>query len=114
MKFSPLPGGHASLITLPSEMVMAQTPTHRTALLKHMDAGATSLVLDLTQVRYMDSSGLSVLVSVYKRAKELSGDVVLLGPTDGVRALIELTRLHQIFDIYEDRQAAIRYVSTEH
>ncbi|MBT1442983.1 STAS domain-containing protein [Shewanella sp. JM162201] len=111
MKFHPLPKSHASLITLPNEMVMAQTPTHRAALLKHMESGATSLVLDLTDVRYMDSSGLSVLVSVYKRSRELCGEVVLVSPSDGVRALIELTRLHQIFDIYEDRQAAIRYIT---
>ncbi|MCL1139541.1 STAS domain-containing protein [Shewanella pneumatophori] len=113
MTFSQLPQYNACKVTLPLEVVMTQTPTLRAAILQKINAGMTQLVIDLHQVEYIDSSGLSVLISALKRIEQLDGDIVLLSPTAGVRSLIELTRLHQIFAIYEDEAAAIEYICNE-
>lgn len=95
------------VIRLPSEVLMSHTPTYRAALLRHMDDGVEHMIIDLSGVRYMDSSGLSILVSLHKKARERGGRVVLVAPTEGVRALIELTGLNQLFEIYADEKAAI-------
>ncbi|MEZ9198454.1 STAS domain-containing protein [Shewanella sp. 10N.286.54.B9] len=113
MKFSQLAQNNACKITMPVEMVMTQTPTLRAAILQQIDMGMTQLVIDLHQVHYIDSSGLSVLISALKKVEEHDGEIVLLSPTSGVRALIELTRLHQVFAIYEDEAAAIDYICNE-
>jgi len=110
MKFSPLALDNACLITLPKEMVMSQTPTLRAAITRQIEAGSNKLVLDLHQVEYIDSSGLSILVSALKLTQKKAGEIILLSPSAGVRALIELTRLHQIFTIYEDEAAAIEHI----
>ncbi|MCL1057907.1 STAS domain-containing protein [Shewanella gelidimarina] len=113
MKFSPLAQNNACKITLPVEMVMTQTPTLRAAILQKINSGMIQLVIDLNQVQYIDSSGLSVLISALKKVEEQGGEIVLLSPTAGVRALIELTRLHHVFSIYEDETAAIDYICNE-
>ncbi|MFB2802221.1 STAS domain-containing protein [Shewanella seohaensis] len=111
MKFFPLEKYNASLVIFPSEMMMANTPTHRAALLRHMEQNTNRLIINLEQVKYIDSSGLSVLISALKRAQQQDGEILLLSPSAHVRALIELTRLHQIFSIYEDQDAAIAHFS---
>ncbi|WP_076411088.1 STAS domain-containing protein [Shewanella sp. UCD-KL12] len=110
MKFSPLTLDNACLVTLPKEMVMAQTPTLRAAISRQIESGSNKLVMDLHQVEFIDSSGLSVLVSAHKLTQKRSGEVILLSPSAGVRSLIELTRLHQVFIIFEDEDAAIEHI----
>ncbi|QYJ98979.1 STAS domain-containing protein [Shewanella alkalitolerans] len=110
MKFIPLAHHNAAMVVLPSQVIMSQTATLRMAIIRQLESGSHRLVMDLSQVEYIDSSGLSILISVLKKAKQLGGDVVLLSPTPGVRALIELTRLHQIFTLFENREAACEYI----
>jgi anti-sigma B factor antagonist len=105
--------GTVELVTLPQRLVMANAQELRTAIRALVERGRTRLILDLHGVEFVDSSGLSVLVSTLKAVRPRQGVVVLLSPTDGVRSLIELTRLHQIFEIYEDREAAIGELGEE-
>ncbi|GGI71093.1 anti-sigma factor antagonist [Shewanella hanedai] len=110
MKFSQLALSNACLVTLPKEMMITQTPTLRAAITHQIETGCNKLVLDLHQVEYIDSSGLSVLVSALKLTQKKAGEIILLSPSAGVRALIELTRLHHVFAIYEDKDAAIAHI----
>ena len=103
--------GSVDLITLPRRLVMANAAAARRAIRSLVESGRTRLVLDLQPVDFVDSSGLSVLVSALKAVQASNGEVVLLNPSDGVRSLIELTRLHQVFEVYEDRAAAIERLS---
>jgi len=99
--------GQASVVSLPAQLVMAVAPTVRSALAQLVDDGKANLVLDMRNIDYVDSSGLSVLISILKAAQLRGGEVVLLDPGPDVRALIELTRLHQVFEIYTDEAAAV-------
>ncbi|MGB5442000.1 MAG: STAS domain-containing protein [Gammaproteobacteria bacterium] len=99
------------LVSLPPRLVMANAAETRGEIKSLVEAGRTRLVLDLQSVEFVDSSGLSVLVSTLKAVHAANGEVVLLSPSDGVRMLIELTRLHQVFEIFEDRRAAIQRLS---
>lgn len=72
-----------------------------------VDSGRNQVVVDLTGVKFIDSSGLSALVTGFKAARAVGGDVALCGLTAPVRSIIELTRLHRIMDIYDDVDAAV-------
>ena len=100
--------GNVDIVDLPKQLVMANSHETREALLHIIDEGHHRLALNLKGINFIDSSGLSVLVSTMKAAHAEDGAVVLLSPTNDVRSLIELTRLHQIFDIYEDRDEAVK------
>lgn len=100
--------GSVVLIELPTRLVMANAAATRKSLLELIEQGNRYLVFDLKKVEFIDSSGLSVLVTALKAAQTDSGEVLLLNPNDGVRSLIELTRLQQVFEIFEDREAAMQ------
>lgn len=99
--------GNVDVVKLPQRLVMANAPAVRKELLEMIANDHHHLVLDLGDVSFVDSSGLSVLVSALKAADRVSGSVVLLNLTDDVRALVELTRMHEVFQIFADQQAAI-------
>jgi anti-sigma B factor antagonist len=105
--------GDIDVVTLPERLVMANAPEIRKQLQQRVNAGRKLLILDLGEASFVDSSGLSVLVSALKAVKKVGGEVVLLNLTDGVRALIELTRMHEVFEIFGDRDAAVSRLERE-
>ena len=68
----------------------------------------TKLVLDLSRLRFVDSSGLGAILSCLRQLSAKSGDLKLCGMSKQVRALFELVRMHRIFDIYGTREEAVK------
>ena len=66
------------------------------------------LVIDMGAVDFIDSSGLGSLVSSLRSVNKLGGDIRISALQDQVRAIFELTRLHRIFGIYEESDAAAK------
>lgn len=100
--------GPVSIIVMPRRLMMADAPKVRTELTALIAQGNTSLVLDLAQVEMMDSSGLSTLVTALKEVDRAGGRVVLAALSEDVRGLLEITQLHQVFEIFEDTLAAVK------
>ncbi len=69
--------------------------------------GNTKIVLDLSGVEFIDSSGLSAIVSSLK-AIRADGDLVLCGIGEGVSSLFRLTRMYKVFQIFKTRSDAVR------
>ena len=65
-------------------------------------------IIDMGAVDFIDSSGLGSLVSSLRTVNKLGGDIKISALQDQVRAIFELTRLHRIFGIYEDNDAAAK------
>lgn len=65
------------------------------------DSGIKNLLIDLKEVRFIDSSGLGVLVSGFKNAAARQGSLKLSGLQSQVKSMFELTRLHRVFDIFQ-------------
>lgn len=99
------------IVAISGELVMANSPDARQQLHKLIDNGNGNLILDLSNLNFVDSSGLSVLVSALKATRTKQGQIALLKPMPEVRSLIELTRLHQIFDIFEDEATALIHLN---
>ncbi|MFO1425210.1 MAG: STAS domain-containing protein [Candidatus Competibacteraceae bacterium] len=95
------------VVALSGRLVMTNAPQVRQELLAIVEAGSGKLALDLGGVGFMDSSGLSVLVSAFKAARLKNGEIALLKLAPTVRSLIELTRLQQVFPIFDDEAAAL-------
>ena len=95
------------LVEISGRLVMANAPEARRQLKSIVEQGSGKLIVDLSDVGFMDSSGLSVLISAFKQARAVKGDVVLLNPSPTVQTLIELTRMQQVFDIVDDEAAAV-------
>ena len=72
----------------------------RTLLAEHAKARRPAVLLDLTGVRYMDSSGLATIVEYARQAQSFRGKLALAGLNERVRTVFELVRLHEFLSIY--------------
>lgn len=72
-----------------------------------LNAGHHSIVLNLKDVSYVDSVGLSTLIAGYTSVRSVGGSLKLLHLPSGVHQLLQITRLSTVFEIYEDRTAAL-------
>jgi len=59
----------------------------------------TSIDIDLCRTRFVDSSGLGMLIALHKTSVGRGGCVRILNPTPSVQQILELTRLHRVFEI---------------
>ena len=80
------------------ESAPALTETLRTLL---ETIGAKPLVLDLTEVEFMDSSGLGVLVGVHQQAAVQGGALILAGPHPRVAKILRITKLDKVFTVVD-------------
>ena len=65
------------------------------------------LVLDMSKVEFIDSSGLGALVSCLKQAHAIGGEIKLSSLRKPTRALFELLRIHRVFEIFNNPDEAI-------
>jgi anti-sigma B factor antagonist len=75
-------------------------------MLNLFEDGKNNLVVDLQEVRFIDSSGLGALVSGFKNASARNGNLKLCGLQPQVKSMFELTRLHRVFEIFPNAQEA--------
>ena len=78
----------------------------REAMVARIDQGQRNIVLDMSQVSFMDSSGLGAVVYVLKHLGH-AGRLHICGITPGVMAVLKLTRMDRVFKTFDSRQAAI-------
>ncbi len=82
------------------------SPSLKDKLVKEIEEGNKKIVLNLTNVDYIDSAGLGVLVAVLKRVKKEQGILRIAGLKPNIMKIFQLTRLNQIFDIYNTEEQA--------
>jgi anti-sigma B factor antagonist len=58
--------------------------------------------IDLSEIKLLDSCGLGMLISLHKTTCSRQGSLRILNPTPGVLQILELTRMHRIFEIVKD------------
>jgi anti-sigma B factor antagonist len=73
-----------------------------------VEAGYTRIILNLEEVNYIDSVGLSTLVASYTSARKQGGNLKLLHLTKRVHDLLQITRLSTVFEIYDSPEEAQR------
>jgi anti-sigma B factor antagonist len=82
----------------------------RNIILGLLTAEGQRLIMDLSAVRFIDSSGLGTLLNSSKDAHQRSGSIVLAGLQPRVQSMLELTRLNVIFDIFPTLEDALAKV----
>ena len=94
------------VLELSGRFIMADTPEVRNRLNDMIKEGSGKLIIDLEKVTFIDSSACSVLISAFKNMQIKSGRLVLV-TSPVVQSLIELTRLHTIFEILPNLPSAL-------
>jgi anti-sigma B factor antagonist len=66
------------------------------------------VALDMSRLRFVDSSGLGAFISCLRKLNAKGGDLKLYGMSKQVRAVFELVRMHRVFDILVTKEDAVR------
>ena len=90
--------GTFQMISVRGRLTIDTTP-ELLAELKQAVREAPGIKVNLEQVEYLDSSGISVLIQGLKLAQDHDVDYTLLDPSPKVQAVIELSQLHNFFQI---------------
>jgi len=100
--------GAVVLIEVKEERLDAHNSSDLKAqMLNLFEEGKNNIVVDLNDVRFVDSSGLGALVSGFKNASARNGNLKLCGLQPQVRSMFELTRLHRVFEIFPGVDEAV-------
>lgn len=87
---------------------LASSPQVRKLLLSEFrEARTRRVVLNLTAVKYIDSSGVASLVEGLKASRDVGSRFILFGLSPAAREVLQLSRLLKIFEIYDDEQQAL-------
>lgn len=104
MQIATTPGSDRYILTVSGEVDLATSPELDTAIIGAIESGTTSVVIDLTDVSFMDSSGLGVIVRGLKRCREADKDLDLVITNDRVLKVFGITGLDQVIPIHASIQ----------
>lgn len=99
--------GKAAVVDVVGEIDLNTSNAFQQDLLELLDKSPERIVVNLSGVSYMDSSGVASLVKLLSRIRRTNGSLVLYGLTDRVRGVFEITRLDSVFEIRADEQEAL-------
>jgi anti-sigma B factor antagonist len=93
------------------EIDLLTAPTLGRRLLGLVDEGKTRLVVDLSKVTFMDSTGIGVLLNVLRRLGHRRGQLVLVCPTERIMRPFEISGLVGLLQIFSSREEALGAVA---
>ncbi|GGJ70282.1 STAS domain-containing protein [Deinococcus aquiradiocola] len=103
--------GNVAQITLEGRLDLHNTPELRALLHEISDQGAKYYFMVMDRLEFIDSSGLSALVSGLKLARKAGGELVLVAPGPTVTKLLDLTMLNKVIPVEETLAGARSHVS---
>lgn len=103
--------GEVSIVVLPDEYLDASNSTDFKDSIADLLDGKGKVVLDMSAVEFVDSSGCGAILSCLRKLNSNGGDLKLCCVTKPVRTLFELVRMHRVFDILNTRDEAVKAFS---
>lgn len=96
----------AVVVMIRGDVDLYSSPEVRKKIIALTDKKTPNILIDLTQVCYMDSSGVATLVEGLQQVGKYKGRLKLFGLDAAVKEVFELSRLDKVFEIYPDESAA--------
>lgn len=96
-----------AVIALSGEADVYTSPRIKQEMVDLLNNGTSKLVVDLSGVEYLDSTGLGVLIGGLKRARERDGDLKVICDNMRILRIFEITGLTKIFDIHRSEADAL-------
>ena len=109
MQISTRQSGQATVVDVTGDIDLYNSPEVRRVLLDAIrDKKAPRVVVNLKDVRYIDSSGVASLVEGLKMARNTSCRFMLYGLSPAAREVLELSRLIKVFEVFDNEEAALK------
>lgn len=107
MELTTTKAGEVTVITLCSDHLDAGNADQFKQQLAPLLADNSTVLLDMSQVQFLDSAGLGSLLSGLRRLSAAGGDLRLFGLSRQVHGVFQMTRMHRIFDLFETQEQAL-------
>lgn len=79
---------------------------------EQMEDGIRNFIVDLTELKHINSSGLGVLITLLTKTRKKDGDLFLVNPSAYIRNLMLITKLNSIFQTFESLDQAVAKMRT--
>ncbi|MFQ5470920.1 MAG: STAS domain-containing protein [Gammaproteobacteria bacterium] len=99
MKYPVRTEAHFTVVSLTGEVDLYYSPDARKQILRYLN-DKQHVLIDLSEVQYIDSSGVASLVEGYQLAKSKGLEFGLVGVSQAAMQVLELARLDQVFPIH--------------
>lgn len=100
--------GQISLVDVSGRLTSFETGALREAIQGLLEKGRKSILLNLSGLKYLDSSGIGELARIYVTVVKHSGEMKVVGLTPMVEEVLRITHLAQIFPEFPDEQSALK------
>ncbi len=108
MKISERSVGEATIVDIVGNIDLSSSPELRKVLLRELKEKRTArVIVNMTEVRYIDSSGVASLVEGLKASRDTGLRFALVGLSKGAREVLQLSRLIKIFEIHDNEEQAL-------
>jgi anti-anti-sigma factor len=97
----------AARVRLTGEFDLSEVHTFRETVTAGFVHDGYSVVLDLSEITFLDSSGLRAILEARHAALARGASLVLMGPSEAVEKVLELTGLTDVFDITMDDEPLV-------
>lgn len=96
-----------NVLPLEGEIDLHISPRVAVSLAQMTQKKLNPVVVDLSRVSYIDSSGLAVLIEAMQNTEQYGGKFAIVGLQENVRSIFEIARLDQVFRIFPDVETAL-------
>lgn len=96
-----------NVLPLEGEIDLHISPRVAVSLAQMTQKKLNRVVVDLSRVSYIDSSGLAVLIEGMQNTEQYGGTFAVVGLQENVRSIFEIARLDQVFRIFPDLETAL-------
>ena len=103
----------AEVLELRGDIDLNEKPKVAAQLEPLIERQITGIVIDLSHVPYVDSSGLAIFIDALQRVRQYGGRLALSGLQNNVRLVFQISKLDKVFTIFDDSQSALAAVTVK-
>jgi anti-sigma B factor antagonist len=100
--------GVVSLLDISGRLTSFETGALRDSIARLLKQGRRDIVLNLSGLQYLDSSGIGELARVYVSVVKQSGQMKVIGLSSRVEEILKVTHLYQVFPEFPDEESALK------
>ncbi len=100
--------GKYLVVSLRGELDVESSQEMKNEVRKQISSEAPNVVIDLTNVSYVDSSGLGTLIALQKDARFNGGSLSIVGASQQIRRVMKMTNLDKLFELYDNLNEVIK------
>jgi anti-sigma B factor antagonist len=100
--------GQVSVVEVSGKLTSFETGALRTSIAQLLKEGRKQILLNLSGLTYLDSSGIGDLVHTYMSVIKRGGEMKVVGLSDKVEEILKITKLYQVFPEFQDEHSALQ------